>query len=104
MNQIEFDDGERPKYNNEELTDNDLLILYACCCTYGYFGHELDDYEKRGIFRILLYKDTAEIPDVANTFKNPDDPVTEKVAEVAEQSDDFLDELHRRVTGMYHKL
>ena len=98
---IKFDDGEKPEYDNEELTDNDLLIMYTCCRTYDYHGHKLDDYEKRGIFRMLLFKDTAEIPDVADTFKNPDDPVTQKVAKVAKRS---REELHRRVTEMYREL
>ena len=103
MSQMNFDDGERPKYENKELTDNDLLIIYAFC-RFDYYERQLDDFEKRSIFRRLLFNDTADLPDVANTFKDLNHPVTQKVAQVAEKTKVDSDELRRRVTLMYHAL
>lgn len=97
MSQMNFDDGERPKYENKELTDNDLLIIYAFC-RFEYYGRQLDDFEKRGIFRKLFFKDTADLPEDLNH------PVTQKVAQVAEETEDDSDELLRRITTMYHEL
>lgn len=100
MSQMNFDDLERPKYENKELTDNDLLIIYAFC-RFEYYGRQLDDFEKRGIFRKLFFKDTADLPDVADTFKDLNHPVTQTVAQVAEEDSD---DLRRRVTLMYKAL
>lgn len=103
MSQINFDDLERPKYENKELTDNDLQIIYAFC-RFDYYGRLLDDLEKRGIFRKLLFDNTADLPDVANTFKDLNHPVTQKVAQVAEETEGDYAKLLRRVTTMYHEL
>lgn len=100
---MNFDDGERPRYKDEELTDDELKMIYAFC-RFDYYGRQLDDFEKRSIFRQLFFDNSADLPDVANTFEDLNHPVTKKVAQVAEKTKFDSDDLRRRVTLMYEKL
>ena len=100
--------SDRPKHDKRHLFNNELLILYYCAAHAKHDesrlvksgGLKLENDVIRGISRVLVSNFEAPIPHVIATFRQPNEKLTRKVAEVAEKTPDRLDELFGIVEGL----
>lgn len=108
---LDLAESSRPKHEKQHLSNDKLLILYYCAAHAKHDGSRLvkreglklkDDVIK-GISRVLVNNLEAPIPRVIAIFKQPNEALTKKVAEVAEKTPDRLDELFGVVEDLNKK-
>ena len=98
---IQFAPGERPTIQLDssvkELDDEVLKYIYT--------GRRLglSDFAIKGVVRACLSLAFEVLPDVATTFTNPDDPITKKVAKVAEETELVREILCRKIRDYYNR-
>lgn len=95
-NELHFAKGNAPRHDKIELSSYSLCVIYAYVRRAEYLGLSLVDDKPRfeNTIADLLGNPRTAVPRVATNFENLDDPITKKVAKVAEK---YLDELFRYI-------